>query len=65
MLLEFAGQYVRVHVEDCLTGTRAGVEDQAELATGEIIRKLLGDRDHFRKRLGFARCKLNDVAILS
>ena len=64
MLLEFAGQDVRVHVEDGLPGTRTGVKDQTELATGELVRKLLSHRDHVRKRLGFGCCELNHVAVL-
>src|SRR5215207_6218383 len=64
-LLEPAGQDVRVHVEDGLPGSGTGVEDEAELAVGELVGDLVRHGHELREEPGIAGGEFDDVAIVA
>ena len=54
-----------MHVEDRLAGAAAGVEDEPELAVGELVGDVAGDRDELGEQRRVALGELDDVAVLA
>lgn len=60
-----ARQHVRVHVEHRLPSTRAGVENQTEVAVGVFGGEFVREPDHLAEEHRIARRELDDVAVFA
>lgn len=57
-------EYVRMHVKNGLTGSRARVEHKPELPIGMVVGDLLCGRNDFGQQAGVTSGKLDDISVL-